>query len=110
MNPKITLIHLGGEKKELEVLGYYGNADPKRAKYHRGLDVFFGPLMGIYKLDLRKNRVTGAPSWSAVNIKQAWAVWYGLADPKGVHPNPMNTGPGPINTQPVSVQPLKKEA
>lgn len=84
----ILLRHVGGETREVEVLGFYGSVESRQVKYHRGLDIKWGNLAGTYKLDLRKNRLTGAPSWSAIDIKKAWAVWYGMADPKGVHSRP----------------------
>jgi hypothetical protein len=93
MTTYLRLKHAGGETKNVEVTGFIGDADPKRAKYHRGLYIKWGELSGIYTFDMRRNRLTGAPFWSAADIKQAWAIWYKLSDPKGIHSRPASGKP-----------------
>lgn len=68
----VTLRHLGGELKTALIIGYEGYR----------LRIKWGPLAGVYDINLKKNILIGAPAWSVVDIEAAWVIWRIMARPK----------------------------
>lgn len=64
---KLTMIHTGGEEKEVDVLGVETRG--------KKLLLRWSTLAGVYVLDVTKNKVIGAPSWKAKLDYQARSIW-----------------------------------
>ncbi len=67
----IDLIHAGGERRTVEAVRAQGNR----------LDIRWGELAGVYRLDLKRNQLMRAPLWRAASLGQAWRVWRCLTYP-----------------------------
>ena len=61
---RLMLRHIGGERREVEVVGYF----------RKQLVISWGSLAGVYYLDIPSNSLVRARTWSAENIVEARKV------------------------------------
>jgi hypothetical protein len=78
-NPRIVLRHVGGDEREVEVVGEAANS----------LYIVW-PMCGVYRLDLKKNLVFGTKKrWSARDLDFALRVYDQLVKRQTVRPGGM---------------------
>ena len=69
---EMELIHLGGERKIVPILGL---VIASGKKYQR-LSIAWPCLAGLYQYDVIKHQLIKAPMWSAVDKEAIYAYWH----------------------------------